>query len=116
MKLFRIIGYLTSVAALLGCAPGTLAYGDGLWAGVRQSVGKIGKAGKVGQIFSGPEHDADTHYQNIEPRAKNSDPPYGNQPPPLTDKTTSSGSSTSTWDGEMPSSTFALCQVPQGQI
>ncbi len=115
MRVPRIIGYLTSAAALLGCVPGTLAYGDGVWAGVRQSVGKIGKTGKVGKVLSGPEHDADMHYQNIEPRAKNSDPPYGSQSPPLTDKITSSESSTSTWDGEMTSSTSSLCQVLEGQ-
>jgi hypothetical protein len=97
MKASKIVGCLASAAAILGCVPGTVAYGGGLWAGVRQSVGR---AGKLGKVLSGGGEGPQMDYQNIEPRAQNSDPPYGHQPPPLTDKS-SSASATSTWDGEI---------------
>ncbi|KAK4133385.1 hypothetical protein BT67DRAFT_49112 [Trichocladium antarcticum] len=41
MRVSRIPGCLVSATALFGCVPGTLAYQHGLWASVRQAVGKV---------------------------------------------------------------------------
>jgi hypothetical protein len=93
-----VFGYIASVAALLGCVPGLLAYRNHLWASFRQTL--------LDKALPYEGDDSRVSYQNIEPRKQQSDPPYGYQPPPLTDATSSSSesssseSSTSTWAGE----------------
>lgn len=99
MRVSGVVGCLTTAATLLGCWPGTLAYGGGLWAGLRHSPSKA---------VSGAGGDPRERFQNIAPREEHSDPPYGEQPPPLTSttssaltsSTSSSGEATSTSDGK----------------
>ncbi|KAK4154888.1 hypothetical protein C8A00DRAFT_32333 [Chaetomidium leptoderma] len=101
MRASRLSGCLASATALLGCVPGTLAYEDNVWAGFRQAIGRVFHTGA----------------QNIAPREKHSDPPYGYQPPPLTEDTSSSSASpTSTW-GEYgpPPSTIVLSTTETSQ-
>jgi hypothetical protein len=99
MRAPSVLGYIASAAALLGCVPGLLAYRNHLWASFRQTL--------LDKASPGQGDDSRVSYQNIEPREQQSDPPYGYQPPPLTDSTSSSSesasseSSTSTWAGEL---------------
>jgi hypothetical protein len=86
MRALKIAGCLVSATALLGCVPSTLAYRQGLWSSVRQTVGKV---------FTGEPDDARMRVQNRAPGAEDSAPPYGYQPPPLTDTSSESAPSTS---------------------
>ncbi len=104
MRTSGVIGCLTTAAAFLGCAPGALAYGGGLWGGFRPSPSKaVSGAG-------GNPHD---RFRNVAPKEQQSDPPYGEQPSstettsvsPIS-TTSSSEEVTSTSDGKISSTRF----------
>ena len=94
MRASGAIGFLTPAIAFLGCVPGAHGYRLGFWASQRRSITHTASAAQ--------EDLSRLQDQKLAPRDDGQDwsiPPYGYEPPPLTQSTSTPELQTSTSSG-----------------